>query len=876
MASFTDNPQALGTFNPYVQQLPVEAMVKVGMQKQEQYNQGIQKIQTAIDNIAGLDIYKDADKAYLQSKINELGNNLKFVAAGDFSDFQLVNSVNGMTNQLVKDSNVQNAVASTAKIRKGFADMEKAKKEGKSSPSNEWLYNKFVSDYVNNDSVGEQFSGSYEQYTNYKKNALDIIKNLTKDSSIKDDAFTLDSKGNLVISDAMTRTKLAGISPEKIQEALLAGLTPSDWKQMEIDGRYNYSNVDDETFVNTINSSYKSKYAGFEEQKNILNNAIDSTNDVTEKIRLKNQIDSIDKTLKNITEEYNSISKSFAEGNVESAKSRLHTNNFINSFSKAFSNTETSQTIENNPYADMQMRREIKNQDWKKFMLQYQQDEEHFRISNLYKDEELRLKAKEVSLKEKEQAGYGGLPMDIPQDQLPKYNLAKVVSNIDQLNNQITTADTKFMESYGKDKIWLEQQRNAWMKSPGSVDPLVAQHFNNTEGLREKVEIDQTMVNQINAKMVSRYGDIYSKIPADSKPLLIKMTNGKNYTVSPKEFVDFNENFKIFRKVIVGGSTGGYAAAAVSYDDARAKEMLSDKQYELYKVYKKYDQSGFKNLNPAEKNIIKNAEIFKQKVNIPYAQTLKQINDDTAKEVTKRLTVAQGVEYTIPTTTPAQKTSIASVLNSFANLADKQNGKLANSPDFDPSVARKIATDTEAKYNIRVVQGTSISPASYEITAIGNDNQVVKFNVTPDQKASIFGDTFEGSPAQRAAQPYLEMIRKMSGSNVGSTASSPGRTNINNSTLGKTHFPGANIYGVSGNIVTQDGENYSIRVNVYDPVSKKVIEDIPYPRTGLISSDQLVPALMNLGDANIYELINGKPATANDLQKVKQASKKPL
>ena len=46
MASWTDNPQALTNFNPYVSQLPVEAMVKVGMQKQQQYDEGIQKIQT--------------------------------------------------------------------------------------------------------------------------------------------------------------------------------------------------------------------------------------------------------------------------------------------------------------------------------------------------------------------------------------------------------------------------------------------------------------------------------------------------------------------------------------------------------------------------------------------------------------------------------------------------------------------------------------------------------------------------------------------------------------------------------------------------------------------------------------------------------------
>ena len=84
MASWTDK---IPTFNPYVQQLPVEAMVQVGMQKQKQYDEGIQKIQTNIDNVAGLDIAKDSDRVYLQSKLNQLGNDVRTFAAGDFSNF---------------------------------------------------------------------------------------------------------------------------------------------------------------------------------------------------------------------------------------------------------------------------------------------------------------------------------------------------------------------------------------------------------------------------------------------------------------------------------------------------------------------------------------------------------------------------------------------------------------------------------------------------------------------------------------------------------------------------------------------------------------------------------------------------------------------
>jgi hypothetical protein len=115
MASFTDQ---IMQFNPYVQQLPLEAMAQVGMYKQQKYEEGVQKIQSYIDNVAGLAIDKPIHKQYLQSKLNELGGKLKSVAAGDFSNFQLVNSVGGMATQIVRDPIVQNAVKSTDRIKK--------------------------------------------------------------------------------------------------------------------------------------------------------------------------------------------------------------------------------------------------------------------------------------------------------------------------------------------------------------------------------------------------------------------------------------------------------------------------------------------------------------------------------------------------------------------------------------------------------------------------------------------------------------------------------------------------------------------------------------------------------------------------------------
>jgi len=49
MASFTDSVQQLTSFTPYTAQQDISAMVSVGQQKQQQYNQGVEKIQGQID-----------------------------------------------------------------------------------------------------------------------------------------------------------------------------------------------------------------------------------------------------------------------------------------------------------------------------------------------------------------------------------------------------------------------------------------------------------------------------------------------------------------------------------------------------------------------------------------------------------------------------------------------------------------------------------------------------------------------------------------------------------------------------------------------------------------------------------------------------------
>ena len=275
MASYID---AITQFNPYVSQLPVDLMAKVGMQKQAQYEQGLQKVQSQIDSVAGMDVMKDLHKNYLQSKLNELGGNLKAYAASDFSNFQLVNSVGGMAKQIGRDPIIQGAVSSTAWARKQQANMETAKKANKSSIQNEEWFNNGLSKWLNDGNIKSAYTDEYVNYTDIDAKLRTVVEKMhEEDKSIenpwkrdaagntlyydKNGNASLDpSKGQKVVDDAMLKLTIKGKPAEKILSNFYSSLNENDQRQLKIDGWYHYKGATEDTFKKDIVNNYnKSK-----------------------------------------------------------------------------------------------------------------------------------------------------------------------------------------------------------------------------------------------------------------------------------------------------------------------------------------------------------------------------------------------------------------------------------------------------------------------------------------------------------------------------------------------------------------------------------------------------------------------------------------
>lgn len=358
MASFTD---AISQFNPYVQQLPVDLMAKVGMQKQAQYDQGVQKIQSYIDNVAGMDIAHDADKVYLQSKLGQLGNRLKTVAAGDFSNQQLVNSVGGMTGQIIKDSVIQEALASTAYYKKGNAAMEEARKKGNIGSSNAYAFNKQAQAWLSNPEAGTKFRGTYTPYTDVNKKVIDVISKIHSNANLKDIGEVITSNGTVdtrKILDALHKQGYERVDEGQIRTVLNSALDSTDLNQLSMDGAFNLRTYTPEKLAEIATTDYQNSTKMYAAKLEQANKELLITNDPIKVQQLNQSIQQYKNALGDpsmdikggLIENYDNLMKTLKE-DPDAVRGRIHTKSYIDQIANGFAWAHVKDELATNPIA---------------------------------------------------------------------------------------------------------------------------------------------------------------------------------------------------------------------------------------------------------------------------------------------------------------------------------------------------------------------------------------------------------------------------------------------------------------------------------------------------------------------------------------------
>ena len=591
MASFTDQiPQ----FNPYVQQLPVEAMVEVGMEKQRRYDEGVQKIQASIDNVAGLDIINEAQKVYLQSTLNQLGSNLKMVAAGDFSNYQLVNSVSGMTNQIIKDPVIQNAVASTARYKKGIADREAYKKEGKTSPNRDFDFNREASEFINSQDVNSSFNGQYVPHTDVNKKSLEIIQKLHPNVKILDNPYVTNADGSInynEVASAMRRSGIKEVSEAQIRTAVNSMLDANDLDELASQGRYNYRNYTPEDLQVAATSNYNNVRRSYESTLNRLQTQLAATTDISQQEELNTSIAYYKKQLGE-GDDPGDLAKNFKTTlelipqNPDGARSQLYTKNWLDQLGSGFAYREVTDEIVDSP---------LRADFWKVKNFEFDQIKEQ--NSEKWKALDYDLKVQDLELKKQEAADKasgsdpywnrsGDPSIDAmnalsnwagKQDQLAQSNkniLSEITANTPAVDG-VKPSERDIADNIAKYKDGKYQPRN------NSEKELMDRYILNSNDL-----INQKAIYEQKEK------EVYEEMGISKQPLSTQLStvpnlsftvNGKVTTFTPKEIHDYLKKEQV--KIV-----GKADARQLSIDP----NTLTDREKQLYNfVKKRYEGSGY-------------------------------------------------------------------------------------------------------------------------------------------------------------------------------------------------------------------------------------------------------------------------------------------
>ena len=510
MASYKDITPS--KFSPYVPTRPVEAMMRVGMYKQQKFDEGLKKIQDNIDNVAGLDVVRPEDKEYLQSKLNQLGGQISNMAGGDFSNFSLVNSVNGMTNQIVKDPAIMNAVSNTARYKKDLTTVDKLNSEGKWAPSNQAAFQKDVNNWFQG-GQDATYNANISPYVNVTKDATEIVKALGVKETGRDVAFN--EKGQLV--DAITRVRVKGISKERIASALKSGLSPQAYRQLSIDGLYKYSNTSPEQYVNDVNLSYQSTFTKYSEDRDRLVALKNAAASPSEQQRIQGEIDQVDSSIESIKSEYDSVSQGFSNGDVEGSQAQLYTMNWLQDTSNAYATESVIQSYQTNPMARMQLERDKMRQSAAIAQAKLNQQK-------TYNDKQIEIENEKLKLL---QDPYGPVELPPGKEATNVEVIAAAKANAQTSLNLTEKLKSQFINTFGGDEVAFDEALSTYRTKPNSVSWDQAQVLNQYDVAQKNSIRQSNLILQAEqeAELIaaSKYADL---IPEDLKGSTI---NGMNY-----------------------------------------------------------------------------------------------------------------------------------------------------------------------------------------------------------------------------------------------------------------------------------------------------------------------------------------------------------
>jgi hypothetical protein len=865
MASFTD---AISQFNPYVSQLPIQAMKEVGMYKQAKYEEGVQRIQGEIDKVAGLDVVRDVDKQYLQSKLNQVGSKLKTVAGGDFSNFQLVNSVGGMATQIGKDGNIQNAVTSTSRYRKQVAEMEAARKSGKSSPENEYWFSQEANSWMDNEDIKSQYTGRFVEYTDVKKKLIDLSDKIKEVENITENPFKRDSAGNVlvgkdgkpIIDDAILAVTTKGKSADKLLKMFNDGLDENDKRQLMITSNYEYRGATKDTFKKDITSTYNSnKKILSDETANI---AVElQTNkklSAADKAQLEARLNDINSVLKNgdLEKKLNAdLSKIDNVTDLENFKYSLYKDKFVNGLAKDLSYQSYKYEYKNNPYAQMDMQRKD---------LQFKYDEANRQQNNFIATKNFEMMKFKYGVSQDALKAAGGQPIvtdaSLSTD-IDRPTLAGVEADLNGKQDARKQLDASFANMHYEDLNGEARKK--------SIKDLVAKYNQNPNSISDNDEIEYLERRRQFDLQIAQKQNLYNGIVQRSKKFDdqfaatlaseqgVNFTNGKTLYTAPELF-EVSKDVEKFYKTAGGQGGSPYAGGTTTFD---AQGLIN--KYKNTK-YAPIAQAYAKNylgqpLSATERAIFEKGKNISQKYSTILGKTLNEKSNFQSEELARLMPERQIKVGTLDMdNNKIDKARVEQLIgNKFREYASYGKGAVDTRKrgDFNPDTINDWRTGKGSAGLIYTVEKNYDGSANLIIQK-GKESQVVP--MTTDEFSAFFPNY--------AVSHGLDQIKMATLSSANHTTNVLG-TRGQASGAVNAYFSGYDIPGLRESSIAptvrldvegspnNDGgaaDKYQVRMYVYDG---QVWKTSILNQKGYATEDGVQAILQNIGTETVSNVL---------------------
>lgn len=884
MSGFKDQ---LVQFNPYIPQIPVDDYVRVGMMKQEQYNRGVERTQQYIDSVAGLDVVKPEQKEYLTQRVGQLQGEVGKILSQDFSNQQIVNSVGSLTNKIAGDPIVQNAVLSTQKYKQGLGDMKEAKEKGTLSPSNEYVFQRKVQDWLSDGDVKSTFTGEYEPYTDTKKPILDAINALKPGANITDipyetdtaGNYVLDSRGDRKIAYATLREKMEGVSDARIKQAIEASITPQMRRQFQIDGMYNYRGVDKVGLKKMATDSYNYKLDQVNDILQGLNVQLQANqNDARKKQLIQAQIDRYRLSAQDLQSQYKQDVQ-YLDKNPEEYKGDLHYQDEVAKYTLGYSWSKHSLTYENNPVFNGMMKDKEYNLNWNKFL----ETSQYHRDLLAEKRDEMSFKRDiemmKLQMKYGKGAGSGLLNLDIPfaegigQEDLEKINLSTLQNTVTSMNDDLQGEKMKAIGMLPGGSDWLENVdgkarykdqkskdaaetalktlKEAYDKDPSSVSPGLQNYFGNTASEQAVVQNYQATADKIMKDADDKFG--LQHLTRGVSPLTFTTNNGQKYNFTPKEMLDLLEKeqkqdqkhpLKTF--TLPNGNT---TVQPRSKEEEEAYySPFNDKEKALLQ---QRNNSGLD--NNAENSFM---SAFNKLHSTEAKNLLAQRDNYIQTEARRAYTQNQAEAFPIVAYKAADANRVKAAFVQILN-DQKQRGVSNANPNFDEDDISKMINEKNARgtnYSLHAKPDGSFS-VRFSNTSITDKPR--EMDITADQAARWFGSFVN------EFKPYQVAINLSKYNGVGATTDVTGRGKESAYNIPQTQQ--LQNYSVKYHIEEPQNGQYQLKLYIYDKKGKQWLPERYVDLGGrLLNQQQITAAVNNLSDAEIDRVL-GRQATGTFL-----------